>query len=372
MAEVKLKTFYPANGPTDAAEMNANNSALEGSLGGISGINQQNMRAEGIDRRNISQNLIVAAYGRLNNGYLINLGVTAAAGARYDSYSLDTSVRERPINHDSSGATSTAPGDGTKLRVVGTAGYECGGNELIRVNANINLWSNAIHTPVAELVTKLIDTTTKDGGSGATYPYGSGIGEWCWLVYPKFNVTSNALNDADFQTAYDAGLVDGLNFLDPTTFTGSPPSIANRFEDFEDKRWDHVTVIPENYFAASDVGNSPTLMINSSPAMGNDNDRLGGPQIIKCSFAFKVRNDVAAGKRLYGVQWYCSGYWRMHGQSAGVGIGDKNCGMFLEGDICDPSRTNSGGDPIPLYGVEGQLHLERCQTSIIIHRTMGA
>ena len=56
MAEVKLKTFYPDNGVVDSNEINANKNALQGSLGS-GDINEQNVRSEGIDFRNISENL---------------------------------------------------------------------------------------------------------------------------------------------------------------------------------------------------------------------------------------------------------------------------------------------------------------------------
>ena len=371
MGSVKLQTFYPQNNTVQAVEINNNNAALEGSLG-ASDINEQNVRNEGIDRRNLGENLTVAEIGRLNNGYQIGTGGTVAAGARYDSYSVDVNQpKELPINHDENGATNTAVSKGTKLRLNGTAGQEVAGNELVRINYNVTVYSNSPHTPVTDLVTALIDTNTKDGGTGATYPYGSGIGEWCWLIYPKVNVTSNALNDSDFVTVEQAGLVDGKQFLDPSAITGIN-SIANNFVDFQDRRWDHVTVIPSMFVSATNVATSPVIMINASNDLGgNDNDRLGGPQMFNGTFQFKVKDDVANGKRIYGVQLYVSGYWRMHGNTSGTGS-PNNAGMFLEYEICDPSRTNTDGDPIPLYGIEGQLHLERIQTSVIIHKTMVA
>ena len=49
-----------------------------------------------------------------------------------------------------------------------------------------------------------------------------------------------------------------------------------------------------------------------------------------------------------------------------------NNGMFLEYEECDPSRTNTDGDPIPLYGVEGEVGLERVQTHFVIYTTAGS
>jgi hypothetical protein len=370
MAEVKLKTFYPDNGPVDSAEINANNNALEGSLGS-GDIDEENMRSEGIDFRNLSESLHIREVGQLNNGYQLSFGTLPATDARYNSYSVDTNEpKEVPLNHDDTGTTNTAISKGTKLRLNGTAGVDLAGNELISVNFNVNVIDNLHHTPSTELLSKLVDTTTKDGGSGATRPYGSGVGEWFWIIYPKFNVTSNSLTDSDFQTPKQAGLVDGTDFLDPSEITGIN-SISNNYFDFDERRWDHVTIIPELFVAASDVSTSPFIMKQCDKDGADNNNALGGPQNHYGTFTFKVKDDVAAGKKLFGIQLYISGYWRMHAQSAGGGIG-QDIGAFLEYEICDPSRTNTDGDPIPLYGVEGAIAIERIQTSCIVHATPGA
>jgi len=370
MAEVKLKTFYPENAVTDSAEMNANMNALEGSLGS-GDIDETNVRAEGIDFRNLSESLHIAEIGQLNNGYQISFGTLPAADARYPSYSVDINdPKELPINHDETGTTNTAVSKGTKLRINGTAGEDLTGAELITVQWNVNVMDNLLHTPIAELVTKLIDTTTKDGGTGAPHPYGSGIGEWFWIIYPKFNVTSNALNDSDFQDAKSAGLVDGTDFLRPDEITGIN-SISNNYFDFDERRWDHTMIIPSMFASAGNVGTSPFLMKNADKDGADNNNALGGPQMFHSSFSLQVKDGVAAGKKLYGVQLFISGYWRMHASVAGIGIGN-DVGAFLEFEDCQPDKTNTDGDPIPIYGVSGQLALERIQTSCIIHKTKGA
>ena len=89
------------------------------------------------------------------------------------------------------------------------------------------------------------------------------------------------------------------------------------------------------------------------------------------SFSLKVKDNVTDSLRLYGIQLYISGYWRMHGNTNGTGS-PMNNGMFLEYEICDPSRTNTDGDPIPLYGVEGEVGLERVQTHFVIYTTAGS
>ena len=371
MSEVKPKNFYPENGITDSGEVNANYNAFEGSLG-ANDINNENVRTEGIDLRNLGQRPIHKYIGQLNNGYLLSIGDVPAAGARYQSYSVDVNEpKEVPINHDSSGSTSTSIGDGTKLRVNGTAGASFEGGEVIHISWNVNMFTNFPHTPLNELVTKLIDTATKDGGTGASHPYGSGIGEWCWLVYPKFNTTSSALNDSDFEDATDAGLDTGA-YLDPSAITGTN-SIGNNHRTFDDFKWDHVMVMPSVFFSAGNVSTSPYLLINSagSTTGGSAAGALGGPQMFNGSFSLKVKDNVTDSLRLYGIQLYISGYWRMHGNTNGTGS-PMNNGMFLEYEICNPSRTNTDGDPIPLYGVEGEVGLERVQTHFVIYTTAGS
>lgn len=359
MSNVKLQVFSPASSFANATEVNNNYNAINGSS---QSINEQNVRNEGIDFRNLKENLVIADIGQLNNPYFLSLGNTSAVDARYQSFSLDTSVRERPINHDSSGNTSTAIGDGTKLRVNGAAGFEFNGNELLRVNWQVNVNSNGLHTPLDELVTRLIDTTTKDGGSGATYPYGSGIGEWCWLIYPKFNFTSNSLNDSDFEPLDSLAVT--AEWLDPSTDT-SGTGIASNFVRFSEKRWDHTICIPSVFATATNGPTAPIIMINSNNNQGDDSNALGGPQMFHGSFQFKVPNAIS-NVTLYGMQLYVSGYWRVHGETVSS---VTYPGMFLESEECDPTRTNTDGDPIPLYGVNGTLNLERTQISYIIHRT---
>ena len=114
------------------------------------------------------------------------------------------------------------------------------------------------------------------------------------------------------------------------------------------------------------------MLINSTGAHtgGTSSGALGGPQMLNGSHNFKTKSDVGA-TRLYGIQLYISGYWRMHGNTSGTGS-PMNCGMFLEHDICDPSRVNSTPAPIPLYGVDGSVGLERIQIDCTVYSKRGA
>ena len=130
-------------------------------------------------------------------------------------------------------------------------------------------------------------------------------------------------------------------------------------------------IIPSMFASAGNVGTSPFLMKNADKDGADNNNALGGPQMFHSSFSLQVKSGVASGKKLYGVQLFISGYWRMHASVAGIGIGN-DVGAFLEFETCEPDKVNSDGDPIPIYGVSGQLALERIQTSCIIHKTKGA
>ena len=137
MSNVKPKNFYPELGIADATEVNQNYNAYVGSLGS-GNINQENIRTEGIDERQLSQRPVHKYISRTRNAYLLSIGDVPAAGARYQSYSVDVNEpKEVPINHDSSGSTNTGIGQGTKTRINGTVGADFNGGELIEVSCNL-------------------------------------------------------------------------------------------------------------------------------------------------------------------------------------------------------------------------------------------
>ena len=370
MASVKPKTFYPENGVTDSAEVNANYNAYEGSLGN-SDINNENIRTEGVDYRNLDERPIHSYVGLVTNNYKLAIGASPATGAIYLSNTESGGQNEYPINHDSAGNTNTGIGVGTKLQLNGTAGVPLHTVSHIHLNWDINVFQNYMHAHRNELVSKLLDTTTKDGGTGATHPYGSGIGEWCWLVYPKFNTTSNALNNSDFDDAKTAGIIDSsIPALQPDGVIGN--SIATNYRAFHSHIWDQVMVIPEAFFACGSNTNSPFLFknVDKDTVGGDASISLGGPQMFNGSYTIKVKDNVSNSLNLYGVQLYISGYWRMH-SNATIG-GNPDCGMFLEYDECDPSKVNTDGDPIPEYGVDGRIAIERTQINALVYSKAGA
>tara|TARA_R100001230_G_C5678935_1_gene185223 strand:+ start:151 stop:1254 length:1104 start_codon:yes stop_codon:yes gene_type:complete len=367
MGNVKLTTFYPDNGTTSATEVNANSSALASST---SAINQENIRNEGIDRIQLNNMPLLKVINTQYNSYELATGGINSANSMYSSYA-NYSVRESPINHDNNGTTNTAVGKGTKMYVPDAAGYLAVAGDVITVKWACMQWAEFTDVTYDKLVTNLIDSTTKDGGAGATYPYGSGVGEWCWLIYPKFNTTSNALNNSDFTDAKTAGLVSGTDFIKPGSET---PGIGG-YKEFDERRWDHTSVVSTHFLSATNVTTDPALYITAhynGPDDSSPTGKLGAPKMINGEFSFKVKSDVAADLKLFGIQLYVSGYWRMHGDSGGTGLvaGPNDCGMFLEDKQANPT---GGGNPANVeYGVSGKIGIERAKVSVIITSVKGA
>ena len=362
MGNVRLDVFYPTNGTITAAGVNQNSSALNGST---SGINEENVRTEGIDNKQLTGDLTIKEIAIQSNGYQLSLNTINSSDARYPSYANYT-VKEAPINHDNTGTASTAIGKGTKLQVGGAAGYDLTEGEFITIKWNVMQWGEFTDVAYDLLESALIDTTTKDGGAGATHPYGSGIGEWCWLIYPKFNTTSNALNDNDFADAKTAGIVSGTDFLDPGGNAGG----EGGFVGFNEERWDHTIVIPAHFLSATDVGTGPVEMIYASYQGPDNNTKLGQPLMHHGTLRLETKASPAS--KLYGIQLYVSGYWRMDANQGGTDpvSGPNTAGMFLENEQCNPT---GGGNPAAVeYGISGYLGLERIQLSCVIQSNKGA
>lgn len=330
MGKIVIKDFYPDNGTTNAAQVNINYATISGQG---SALNEDNIRVEGIDTRNLTGPAMVVKSVSLSNGYNLTFPAIPAAGAQYPFYTeaspyggKGAGVAEWPINHDATGATNTAPGQGTKL-LINTAVKE---GDIVR----IRWWLNQFATTTAN------GSTAQDHSSQIIYiggrpqggANGSGVGEWCAIAYPKINTTSAALNDADFTTVFPLA---NVVVVDPPNVT---PGIANP-EPITGGRFDHCTFIPHFIMTA---GNA-----NTSHAVGTYLfDELG----LQGEFVFRCNVDTT----LYGVQLYFSGAWRMNDDGA------AGPALFLEDVICDNS--------LPLYGVNGTLGFERTYIETTIYR----
>jgi hypothetical protein len=328
MGKIVTRDFYPDNGTTDATQVNTNYTtvAIEGSA-----LNEDNIRVEGIDTRNLAGPAMILKSARLANGYDLDFPATPAAGAQYPFYTDSfppkvAGTPEWPINHDATGATNTAPGQGTKL--VLNQAVQVG--DIVRIRWWINQFSSSTvnSTTAQDHSSQLIYIGARPAGG----TNGSGVGEWCAIAYPKINTTSAALNDVDFTTVFPLA---NVFVVDPPNVT---PGIANP-EPITGGRFDHCTFIPHFIMTA---GNSNTSHAVSTYIF----DQLGH----QGEFIFRCNVDTI----LFGVQLYFSGAWRMDTDGAG------GPALFLEDQICDPANL--------IYGVNGTLGFERTYIETTIYR----
>ena len=335
MSIIKTTDFYPNNPVTDAAAVNANYTAV---ATGANLINKENIRVEGIDTRNIGSKSMVVAIAKQENGYNLTFPAIPAAGAQYPFYTEASpfggkviNTPEWPINHDNTGATNTAPGTGTKLS-LGASGLTVGAGDVVRFRWWINHFSiaTANGSSAGDHSSQLIYS----GGRPLGGTNGSGVGEWCGIVYPKINITSNALNDVDF---VPLSAINGLVLVDPPNETpgqaGKVPCYGGAF--------DHTTMIPEFIMTA---GNS-----NQSRAVGTYLFKE-----LACQGEYILR--VNGTYTLYGSELFFSGAWRMIAD----GASPPGPALYLEDEDCDPS--------VPRYGVSGTFGFERAYLEVIVYR----
>ena len=333
MSKVTTTDFYPNNPVTAAATANANYTAVQT---GANAIDKDNVRVEGIDTRNVNGASMVLAAGAQENGYDIAFPGPVAAGANYPFYTSTIgakgpNVAEFPINHDSTGATNTNPGFGTKLPLQ----VSILPGDIIRCRWWVNLFNPGLTdngSVAADHASQIIFTGARPQGG----MNGSGVSEWCALVYPKYNLTSSALLDANFVTVSS---LSGLAAVDPPAATpgigGAVPCIGGRF--------DHVSVIPHfmmtagNAVGAYAVGTYPGFL---------DDCAYQGEHIL--------RSNVTA--TLFGAQLYFSGAWRMT-SDGGAPAGPA---LFLEDVPCNNAAAQ--------YGVSGYYGLERAYISVTVYR----
>lgn len=339
MSEVRTTDFYPNNPVTSAPAVNANYTAVQT---GANLINKENIRVEGVDTRNVGGKSMVIAMAKQENGYNLTFPATPAAGAQYPFYTEASpfgvkviNTPEWPINHDSTGATNTAAGQGTKIS-FGANGLTIGPGDVVRFRWWINHFSIATDngSNAADHSSVLIFT----GARPLTGANGSGVGEWCGLVYPKVDITSNALTDANFAPL---SAISGLALVDPPNET---PGIAGAVPCFGG-RFDHATMIPEFIMTA---GNAP-----ASYAIGTYlfNE-------LACQGEYLLRSN--GNYTLFGSQLFFSGAWRMTSD----GASPAGPALFLEDEDCDPS--------VPRFGVSGTYGFERAYLQVIVYRNTMA
>ena len=350
MGTVKITNYYDNQPITSATTQNANQSAITASTGAL---NEENIRIEGIDFRNLNTRGI-RLFGTQYNDRAIATGQslpTLGNGALYYPFSSSTSAPsgihpggelEHAVNHDNTGVINTAAGKGTKLQLNGSSGIGLQVNDKVVVR-----WSAMIYAIIPGTQTTNIDHLMSTLIAPGVANNGSGIGEWFWILYPKFNTTSNALNDNDFNDANGAGIVNSELYLNPDNdgAGAAKSSLATH-------NTNHMTVIPLHLLSAGNATGQPD---------GANYADVNGPSEIAVNNHFKVSGEfsftVDQARTLYGVQLFTSGVWRFDFDPTGTTTLTPS--VFLEPDVCDPANSD--------YGVDDGIAIERAKVDVIIY-----
>jgi hypothetical protein len=365
MSRANIINVYPDNPVIDAGVLNNQYSQVATATGLI---NQENVRFEGIDTRQIGTNPVLVYAAQFTNGYTLTVPSTPAAGSLYLAKSDPTwpyggNVSEIPINHDATGTKNTALGNGTKFNLNVGIGVPIQVGDVIRIDLDVQAWSiqEQISTvsddPLgtlgaaerAKLCNGVAGQTSTFGGN-----YGSGMGEWCSLIYPKVNITSGAGTDANYvplSTAF--GITGAPNFGNLLGNAGGANPPGGSFFDLQND-FDNTLVLPIHHIGPTQLLNRPAFMpyyeghLNTTYA----DDNFDMPPLREATSIIFVAN---ANVTLYSIQLYYSGIWRM------AANGNTPL-LYLEGQDCDPAL---GGQH---YGVSTGVFLEECRWGIQVLR----
>ena len=360
MGRVKLKNFYPDNDVTDAAEANANNSAINGQSTKLDGLN---VKTQGIDMVNLADNTHHRGVYRQDNTAYATYGTTAPAtyngwinnaftipgtpsGQHYSQTGSANAIFEYPINHDNLFAINTTHSKGTKVQVNTTNGTALKQHDKIQVEWNVNVWDifhngTVARTAPAKYMSQLVDTSLS----------GVGVGEYYYLIYPKFNTVSNSLNDADFKSADDAGFYQDLgdeDYFDPSDLTNGNSDVQF---DYNTRRYDHMSVVPMHIITATASATGGRFATYFTYDFSTQEYQSAGPSgEVLGQHTFNVNVANGGNKTLFGVQMYISGPYRVNSQ-----------GHFLESEITDPTASPSKD------GVDVSIVLERAAIQVTVY-----
>jgi hypothetical protein len=358
MSRIKLVNFYPTNGTTDATEANANNSAINGSTQKLDGLNA---RLQGIDMVNLESSPHARFFGRQDNQAYATLGTTPAthngwiynaftipgtpSGQHYSQTGSVNAQFDYPINHDNSFTFNTAANKGTKIQVNGTSGIALKQHDKIQVEWNVNVWDiyhngTVSRVSPASYMSQLVDSSLS----------GVGVGEYYYLIYPKFNTVSSALVDDDFKAPQTAGFYQNLgddNYYTPDDLTNGNSDVQFAYNA---RRFDHCTVVPMHFVTATQTasggGRFATYFTHD---FATQEFQSAGPSgQVNGQHTFNVNVANGGGKTLYGVQMYISGPYRVN-----------STGQFLESQITDPGNSK--------FGVDVSVVLERAAIEVSIY-----
>ena len=292
MGTVKITTYYDTQPITSATTQNANQTAITNSTGAL---NEDNVRIEGIDFRNLNTRGI-RIFATQYNGRAIETGQslpTLGNGALYYPYSSSTSAPsgiypggevEHAVNHDETGVINTTIGKGTKLQLNGTSGIGLQVNDKVVVR-----WSAMIYAVIPGTQTTNIDHLLSTLIAPGVANNCSGIGEWFWILYPKFDTTSNALTDTNFQNARDAGIVNSEIYLDPDNDSSGKSALSTH-------NTNHMTLIPLHLLSAGNATGQPDGA-NYADVNGPSETAVCNHFKVSGEFVFTVDNAIT----LYGV-----------------------------------------------------------------------
>jgi hypothetical protein len=182
------------------------------------------------------------------------------------------------------------------------------------------------------------------------------------MVYPKLNTTSNALNDADFQSLDDSGVAATTNpYLDPANEgVGLANDLSMNASGAARRRWDHVTVVPQIFIAATSNQSAAAVAFYHGDGTDVADDRY---VLMPTQYTGTTTITVDSGfsGTLFGVQLYVSGLWRMKATLVGDNV---IASAFLEDQTCTPASD--------LYGYEGQIYIERANVILTHYTQEGA
>jgi len=340
----KFSRNWPDNGVTNATRVNDIYADIETQSGEV---NNGNVRTEGIDARNFGANVNVKWGGSQFNDYEPALGTTPIPVAtNYGNFANDA-VRESPINHNISGLATTIPGYGTKLIVGdGTNGIGLVTNDIVRIKWTVNIFKvrpqlnpSGVDALLCQHASQLITNVARPDGS----TNGSGVGEWCYLIYPKVNTTSNANNDADFKTVSTANMYYAT-VIDPSTATTGMTKNYQAAAFFP-----HCSVVDMCTLTQGTSDDDPGYTFS---ATGDDATSGGVRRPYSVSGCITLKANTAM--TLYGIQLYTSGVWRMDGNTS-------NAFLYLEDQTCDGTLGT------PTRGVSMSVCIGEAEVSAIIH-----
>lgn len=367
MSRANIQNFYPDNPVINNVAVNDQYTQIQTAT---TTINESNVRFEGVDMRQIAANPVLVYGKQFSNSYLLQgPGTSPSAGSLYISRNNPAwaygAVSEAPINHDSTGTKTTVIGNGTKFNLNVGIGVPVQVGDIIRIDLDVNAWdiqeliSGVTDSPFGTLANverkKLCNGVAAQGNTFAGN-FGSGMGEWCYFIYPKVNITAATGLDADYQTLGNAFGISGIadfGAATPTSVGVNPPAAGSSFDLQND--FDHALVLPIHQINAGTQIQRPSFMpyyeghLNTLYAGTTTYD--SPPQREMTSIVFVANANVT----LYSIQLYISGIWRMASNGNAPVV-------YLEGQDCDPGL---GGQH---FGLSTGVYLEECRWGIQIFR----